>query len=163
MLIIACVFALGAAAGGCRAAYGVDPERNPDAAAKTPGFWRAELRTGLGAIAPERYILEFDGTDAWIEAANARGGMGTEQWSRRLQIAEYENFVLQALAMQPYTWSDRKTRNSAPGETLKLDFRIGERGRNVVIESPDATERLILERLRFLAGRPSAAAEPMSK
>ena len=71
-LIIGSIFALGAAAAGCRSAYGVDPEKNPGDAAKTPGIWRAELRTGLGAMGPELYILESDGNCENIKSAVAK-------------------------------------------------------------------------------------------
>lgn len=162
LLVIAAACAA-LASPSCQSAYGVDPEKDPAHAATVPGIWKAELSSGFSGMGTERFILEFNGEQAWVFASSGAGSMGERQWSRQVTVAEYENFVVQALAARPFSWSDRKSSSNGPVQVLKLVMRVGERARNVLLENPDATERLVFERLRILAGTPESSVQDAAK
>lgn len=71
----------------------------------------------------------------------------------------YSRFVLQALALEPYTWRDHSGFGSFGLDKLRLEFRAGDRARSVFIEGPNNTELLLVDRLRELAGDPPAVPE----
>lgn len=141
-------------ASACRSALGIDPIKEPERAAKAPGWWRGELSNGLRAGGSEKYILQFDGTRGWISASVPTGGADPRQWGRAVSASEYSIFVTQALTLQPFGWEDRRSSSQGPFETLVLRFRCADRGRSVLIEGPDTTEKLLFERLRMLANSP---------
>ncbi|MBI3820950.1 MAG: hypothetical protein HY286_19855 [Planctomycetes bacterium] len=149
LLLFAVVFAP-----GCRSAFGVDPLKEPEKAAKLPGSWSAELRGGFGGMATERYFLEFDGERAWILSSKLDASNETVPFGREVTPAEYERFVLTALSLDPLHWSDRRVDAIGPMETLILNFQVADGARSVRIDAPDATERLLVDRLRALANSP---------
>lgn len=156
--LAALLFLGGASMLSCRSAYGVDPVKDPAAASRLPGYWKLELGGSFGSAGTEKYLLQYDGEKAWILGLRPDSSMGGDgSIGHEITKAEYEAFVVSALALDPFNWNDRKVSGQAAFETLRGQILAGDRGRSFVIESPDATERLLFERLRMLAANAAAA------